>query len=114
MDDPVSNCFIMNPFVPEDDPNITVEVYERSEEQNEELGILDMEVDPEKYTKTGKWLIINYGASQVEVDAQWADQVEQINFCQVYFELVCTWQLCGQPDCICCCSKQQKVDCHEE
>ena len=54
MDDPVSNCFIMNPFVPEDDPNITVEVYERSEEQNEELGILDMEVDPEKYTKTGK------------------------------------------------------------
>ncbi|CDW90766.1 zinc finger [Stylonychia lemnae] len=42
LDDALSNCFIYNPFAPEDDPQINVTVYERSEEQNEELGINDM------------------------------------------------------------------------
>lgn len=30
LDDPLSNCFIYNPMAPEDDPQITVEVYERT------------------------------------------------------------------------------------
>jgi len=44
MDDPLSNCFIYNPRAPEDDPQIKVEVYDRTHEQNEELGINDMVV----------------------------------------------------------------------
>ena len=45
MDDPLSNCFIYNPNAPEDDPQIEVTVYDRTEEQNEELGLADMMVD---------------------------------------------------------------------
>lgn len=30
MDDPLSNCFIYNPKAPEDDPQIHVEIYERT------------------------------------------------------------------------------------
>ena len=30
LDDPLSNCFIYNPNAPEDDPQIKVEVYERT------------------------------------------------------------------------------------
>lgn len=44
LDDPLSNCFIYNPNAPEDDPQITVEIYERTFDQNEELGINDMNV----------------------------------------------------------------------
>jgi|LauGreDrversion4_2_1035121.scaffolds.fasta_scaffold682823_1 zinc finger protein len=44
MDDAVSNCFIYNPNAPEADPQIDVTVYQRTEEQNEELGINDMNV----------------------------------------------------------------------
>lgn len=44
LDDPLSNCFIYNPLAPEDDPQIKVEVYDRTDEQNEELGINDMKV----------------------------------------------------------------------
>lgn len=42
LDDPLSNCFIYNPVAPENDPQIEVTVYERTWEQNEELGIHDM------------------------------------------------------------------------
>ena len=44
LDDPLSNCFIYNPNAPQDDPQISVEVYDRTEEQNEDLGITDMQV----------------------------------------------------------------------
>ena len=44
LDDPLSNCFIYNPNAPEDDPRIKVEIYDRTEEQNDELGINDMNV----------------------------------------------------------------------
>ena len=44
LDDPLSNCFIYNPNAPEDDPQIKIEVYERTWEQNEEIGINDMNV----------------------------------------------------------------------
>lgn len=44
LDDPLSNCFIYNPNAPEDDPQIQVEIYERTDEQNEDLGINDMNV----------------------------------------------------------------------
>ena len=44
LDDPLSNCFIYNPKAPEDDPQILVDVYKRTWEQDEELGINDMNV----------------------------------------------------------------------
>jgi zinc finger protein len=44
LDDALSNCFIYNPFAPEPDPQIEVTVYERTWEQNEELGLNDMNV----------------------------------------------------------------------
>lgn len=42
LDDPLSNCFIYNPYAPKDDPQLSVEVYERTDEQNDDLGITDM------------------------------------------------------------------------
>jgi len=44
LDDPLSNCFIYNPKAPQEDPQIRVEVYERTAEQDDELGISDMNV----------------------------------------------------------------------
>ena len=44
LDDPLSNCFIYNPRAPVDDPQIIIDIYERTWEQNEELGINDMSV----------------------------------------------------------------------
>ena len=44
LDDPLSNCFIYNALAPLDDPQIQIEVYERTWEQNEDLGINDMDV----------------------------------------------------------------------
>ena len=45
LDDPLSNCFIYNPNAPEDDPQIEVDVYDRTAEQEDDLGITDMQVD---------------------------------------------------------------------
>ncbi len=42
LDDPVSNSYLQNLYAPDDDPNMTIEEYERSHEQNEELGFNDM------------------------------------------------------------------------
>lgn len=44
LDDPLSNCFIYNPNAPNDDPQLKITVYERTEEQNDDLGITDMNV----------------------------------------------------------------------
>lgn len=44
LDDPLSNCFIYNPTAPEDDPQIHITIYDRTWEQNEDLGINDMSV----------------------------------------------------------------------
>lgn len=45
LDDPADNCFIYNPNAPNDDPKIKVEVYERTAEQRDYLGITEMNVD---------------------------------------------------------------------
>ena len=42
LDDPLANCFI---YGDENEPNLTFEVYERTEEQNIEYGINDMKVE---------------------------------------------------------------------
>lgn len=45
LDDPLNNSYIQNLYAPDDDPNMLVEVYERSFEQNEDLGLNDIKVE---------------------------------------------------------------------
>ena len=45
IDDPAGSCYLQNICAPEPDPQLTVEHYERSDEQNELLGLNDMNVD---------------------------------------------------------------------
>lgn len=45
LNDPTASCYIYSPLFPDPDPQITEVEYERSHEQNEELGINDMKVD---------------------------------------------------------------------
>ncbi|QRV88748.1 hypothetical protein RhiJN_16766 [Ceratobasidium sp. AG-Ba] len=45
LDDPLANSYLQNLFAPDPDPAMTIETYERSWEQNEELGLNDMKVE---------------------------------------------------------------------
>nr|XP_020472170.1 zinc finger protein ZPR1 [Monopterus albus] len=45
LDDPVGNSYLQNVYAPEADPEMTVEKYTRSFEQNEELGLNDMRTE---------------------------------------------------------------------
>jgi len=48
-DDPVGNSHVQNLYAPDPDPNLTVEKYDRTAEQELDLGIADMKID--KYTE---------------------------------------------------------------
>jgi zinc finger protein len=45
LDDPLANSYLQNLYAPDLDPNMTIEMYERSWEQNEELGLNDIKVE---------------------------------------------------------------------
>ncbi|XP_050413365.1 zinc finger protein ZPR1 [Patella vulgata] len=45
LDDPAGNSYLQNVYAPEDDPEMKVEHYERTFEQNEELGLNDMKTE---------------------------------------------------------------------
>jgi zinc finger protein len=45
LDDPMGNAFIHNPYYPEVDPQLSSEEYERTQEQNDDLGLSDINVD---------------------------------------------------------------------
>lgn len=45
LDDPAGNSYLQNVYAPDPDPEMTVEKYTRSFEQNEELGLNDMKTD---------------------------------------------------------------------
>jgi len=45
LDDPLANSYLQNLYAPDPDPNMTTETYERSWQQNEELGLNDMKVE---------------------------------------------------------------------
>ncbi|CDK24679.1 unnamed protein product [Kuraishia capsulata CBS 1993] len=45
MEDPLAASYIQNVYAPDDDPNMTIEEFERSHQQNEDLGLLDMKTD---------------------------------------------------------------------
>ncbi|KFQ32466.1 Zinc finger protein ZPR1, partial [Mesitornis unicolor] len=45
MDDPAGNSYLQNVYAPEEDPELTVDRYERTFEQNEDLGLNDMKTE---------------------------------------------------------------------
>lgn len=45
LDDPLANSFLQNIYAPDPDPNMTVDSYDRTFEQNEELGLNDIKVE---------------------------------------------------------------------
>lgn len=45
LDDPAGNSYMQNVYAPDPDPEMTVEKYSRSFEQNEELGLNDMKTE---------------------------------------------------------------------
>lgn len=45
MVDPLASSYIQNVYAPDADPNMTVEEFERTHDQNEELGLNDMKTD---------------------------------------------------------------------
>lgn len=44
MEDPLAGSYIQNVYAPDADPNMTIEDYDRTPEQNESLGLTDMKV----------------------------------------------------------------------
>jgi len=48
VDDPLANSFIQNPFAPDADPEMVIQEYQRSFDQNETLGLND--INTENYT----------------------------------------------------------------
>ncbi|KAG8434532.1 hypothetical protein GDO86_012782 [Hymenochirus boettgeri] len=45
LDDPAGNSYLQNVYAPENDPEMTVESYKRTFEQNEDLGLNDMKTE---------------------------------------------------------------------
>lgn len=45
LDDPAGNSYLQNVYAPDEDPEITIEHYERTFEHNEELGLNDMKLE---------------------------------------------------------------------
>ncbi|BGP01085.1 Zinc finger protein ZPR1 [Rhodotorula toruloides] len=61
LDDPLSNSYIQNTWAPDVDPNLTEEDYERTFDQNDELGLNDIQTEnyghvevPEEEAKEGE------------------------------------------------------------
>jgi zinc finger protein len=42
LDDPVANSYLQNVYAPDPDPNMEIIVYDRTAEQDDELGLNDM------------------------------------------------------------------------
>lgn len=45
LDDPLANSYIQNIYAPDPDPNMEIEIYDRTWQQNEDLGLNDMKVE---------------------------------------------------------------------
>lgn len=45
LDDPLADSYIQNPYAPDVDEQVKVEEYERTHDQNEDLGLIDIKVD---------------------------------------------------------------------
>ena len=56
LDDPLANSYIQSLYAPDPDPGLETEWYDRTFEQNEELGLNDIKV--EGYSTTNEGVII--------------------------------------------------------
>ncbi|KAI0272621.1 zf-ZPR1-domain-containing protein [Gloeopeniophorella convolvens] len=45
LDDPLANSYVQNLYAPDPDPNMEIELYDRTWDQNEDLGLNDMKVE---------------------------------------------------------------------
>ena len=45
LEDPLANSYVQSLYAPDPDPNMTTESFERTWEQNEDLGLNDMKVE---------------------------------------------------------------------
>ncbi|CAF0993333.1 unnamed protein product, partial [Didymodactylos carnosus] len=45
LDDPAGNCYVQNVYAPDVDPQLTLEHYERTHEENEMLGLNDIQTE---------------------------------------------------------------------
>lgn len=45
LDDPLANSYLQNLYAPDPDPNMVIETYERTFEQNEDLGLNDIRLE---------------------------------------------------------------------
>jgi zinc finger protein len=63
LDDPVANSYLQNIYAPDDDPNMEIITYDRTHEQNEDLGINDM-------------VLTGYDNEHPEVAAEGGDKAE--------------------------------------
>ncbi|EJD08535.1 zf-ZPR1-domain-containing protein [Fomitiporia mediterranea MF3/22] len=45
LEDPLANSYVQNLYAPDPDPNMTIEMFDRTWEQNEDLGLNDMKVE---------------------------------------------------------------------
>jgi zinc finger protein len=45
IDDPLANSYVQNLYAPDPDPNMVIELYNRTWEQDEELGLNDIKVE---------------------------------------------------------------------
>jgi len=52
LDDPLANSYVQNLYAPDPDPNMEIVTYERTWQQNEDLGLNDMNV--ESYSESDK------------------------------------------------------------
>lgn len=71
LDDPVSNSYLQNLYAPDADPNMIIEEYERSHEQNEELGLNDVVLegyDPDAEGTAGKAQLEGEGEGEVKAE----------------------------------------------
>lgn len=53
LDDAMANSYIQSPYAPDPDPQLSAEDYPRTWEQNEDLGLNDINVDPDQYRQEG-------------------------------------------------------------
>lgn len=58
LDDPLANSYIQNIYAPDPDPNMTIEAYDRTFEQNEELGLNDIKVEGYEEDVPGKGTVL--------------------------------------------------------
>lgn len=45
LDDPLANSYLQSLYAPDPDPNMDIELYDRTHEQNDELGLNDMKLE---------------------------------------------------------------------